>query len=83
MNRKDATALKALENRMKLADNNIIDHSDCEECLEEYLFRFSDGNSDRYIGLKTILQCFEIAGEKELIPTLPFEWWIPVKTRYD
>ena len=83
MNRKDATALKALENRMKLVDNDIIDHSDCEECLEEYLFRFSDGNSDRYIGLKTILQCFEIARKKGILPDIPSAWWIKAKTRYD
>lgn len=83
MNRKEMTISKALANKAKLADNIIIDHSDCEECLEEYLFRFADKKMERYIGLRTILQCFEIARKQDLLPAIPSAWWIEAKTRYD
>ena len=82
MTRKEVIVSKAIENRAELVDNIIINHSDCEECTEEYLFLFTDGTTERYVGLRTIIRCLEIAADNGAIPDLPSEWWIKLKNRY-
>lgn len=80
--RKEIIVSKALANRAFPVDNVIVDHTDCESCTEEYLFHFSDGKNERYIGLRTILKCFETANNSGDIAQIPIEWWLAVKNRY-
>lgn len=82
MTRKEVIVSKALERRAKLAEDFLINHSDCEDCTEEYLFLFTAGSAERYVGLSTILKCLEVASDHEAIPKLSDEWWIKVKNRY-
>lgn len=82
MTRKEVIVSKALANRAKLVDNILINHSDCEDCTEEYLFLFTAGSAERCVGLSTILKCLEVASDHEAIPKLSDAWWIKVKNRY-
>ena len=44
-----------LENEAKLCNDEIEDHTDCQECGEDYLFKMKDNFHEFSIGLKTAL----------------------------
>lgn len=41
-------------NKANLATKNIIDHTDCEECLEDYLLLMKASHHEFSMGLRTI-----------------------------
>lgn len=69
-------------NQAKLAQSKIVDHTDCEECLEDYLFLMRDNEHEFSIGLRTILACLAFAEEEGAVPPLPSEWWCDIQSRY-
>ena len=71
-----------IENRANLEDNGIKDHTECEQCTEDYLFFMKDQEHEFSIGLKTILACLAFAEEKGAVPPLPYEWWHLINNRY-
>lgn len=71
-----------IENRANLKDNGIKDHTECEQCTEDYLFFMKDQEHEFSIGLKTILACLAFAEEKGAVPPLPCEWWHLINNRY-
>lgn len=66
----------------RLARKEIIDHSDCEECEEQYLFAMKDKTHEFSIGLSTILACLILAEQDGLVPELPEDWVIRVLNSY-
>lgn len=69
-------------NEAKLENKKIKDHSDCEECLEDYYFTMRDRYHEFNIGLGPILNCLKIAQEQGAVPTIDSEWWVKVVNRY-
>ena len=69
-------------NEAKLSENAAIDHTDCEECMEDFLFKMRDTKHEFFIGLSTILRCLRIAEDECLVPKINDEWWIAVINRY-
>ncbi len=65
-----------------LKEKKVLDHFECEDCLEDYLFKMKDKHHEFYIGLKTMLGCLGFAEKEGVIPELPKEWWIEVMSRY-
>lgn len=61
-----------------LARKEIIDHSDCEDCEEEYVFLMKQGEREFPVGLRTVLACLAFAQYEGAIPELPDEWWIKI-----
>lgn len=74
--------MEKFENMACLADNEIKDHTNCEECTEDYLFLMKDQKHEFSIGLKTILACLAFAETKGAVPKLPEEWWLRINNRY-
>lgn len=70
-------------NEAKLSENAAIDHTDCEECMEDFLFKMKDTKHEFFIGLSTILQCLRVAEDACLVPQINDEWWIAVMNRYN
>lgn len=73
---------KSIENRAYLTDNKIIDHTNCEECMEDYIFAMKDKTHEFSIGLRTILACLAFAEKEGAVPELPEKWWILINNRY-
>lgn len=73
---------KKVENIACLVDNGIKDHTDCEECTEDYLFLMKDQEHEFFIGLRTILTCLAFAETKGAVPKLSEEWWLRINNRY-
>ena len=46
---------KILENEAELCNDKIKDHTDCQECGEDYLFMMKDNYHEFSIGLSTCL----------------------------
>lgn len=60
----------------------IEDHTECQECSEDYIFLMQDNNGKFTLGLQTILECLAIAQEVNAIPEIPSEWWNRINNRY-
>lgn len=73
---------ESLDNKAKLLDNRIIEHAECEECNEEYLFALKDSYHEFSIGLTTIISCIAFAEKEGVVPELPEEWWYKIRSRY-
>lgn len=73
---------KALDNRAELKTRGVQDHSDCEDCLEEYIFQMQDKYHEFSIGLTTVLSCLAFAQQQGAVPPLPEDWWIEINNRY-
>ena len=50
---------------------------------EDYIFAMKDKYHEFSIGLRTILDCLELAEQEGAVPKLSEEWWIQVQNRYD
>lgn len=74
--------MKSIENEAKLTDNEIVDHTDCEECTEDYFFQMKDKDHEFCIGLRTILECLSFAELEGAVPKLPADWWLKIQRRY-
>lgn len=70
-------------NEAKLLQNRVIEHTDCEECMEDFIFQMKDDDGEFYIGMKTIIGCVLIAEKEEIIPKLEHEWLNAVRSRYE
>lgn len=68
--------------RAVLARREIIDHSDCEECGEDYVFLMRRGDEEFDLGLRTVLACLAFAEREGAVPPLPDEWWVGINGRY-
>lgn len=71
-----------LKNTAALEENKLVDHSDCEYCKEDYLFAMKDRYHEFSVGLRTILDCLEMAEKEGAVPKLSDQWWLDVKNRY-
>lgn len=68
--------------KAELAEDGIIDHTGCEECLEDYLFLMRDEHREFSMGLRTVLACLAFAEKENAVPPLPPEWWFEIQSRY-
>lgn len=66
----------------RLARKAIIDHMDCEECTEDYVFAMRQGGREFGMGLTTVLACLAFAEREGAVPELPADWWIKVGNQY-
>lgn len=69
-------------NEAKLINEGLVDHADCEECLEDYLFLMQDSHHEFSIGLRTVLACLAFAEREGAIPPLPETWWCKINTHF-
>lgn len=69
-------------NEAVLGREEIIEHADCEECREDYLFLMRDAEHEFFVGLRTILSCLAFAEREGAVPELPSGWWARIKGRY-
>ena len=65
--------------RTRLARKAIIDHMDCDDCTEDYVFLLKQGGREFGMGL-TMLAFAEHEGA---VPPLPPEWWVRVWIGYN
>lgn len=79
---KSAINQEILENTADLCNDEIKDHTDYQECGEDYLFLMKDKEHEFSIGLRTILSCLAIAEKEEAVPKLPYEWWEAINGMY-
>ena len=69
-------------NRAELEQDEVIDHTTCERCMEDFVFAMKDNYHSFSIGLTTILQCLFIAEKEGYVPALPRDWKITVISRF-
>ena len=50
-----------IEERAALARRGIMDHSDCEDCVEDWTFLMRQGRREFPLGLRTVLACLAFA----------------------
>lgn len=68
--------------RARLARKAIIDHMDCDDCTEDYVFLLRQGGREFGMGLTTVLSILAFAEHEGAVPPLSTEWWIKVSRRY-
>ena len=68
--------------RARLARKAIIDHMDCDDCTEDYVFLLRQGGREFGMGLTTVLSMLAFAEHEGAVPPLSTEWWIKVSRRY-
>ncbi len=73
---------KFLQTKAALEKKEMLDHSACEECMEDYVFAMKDKHHEFSIGLTTILECLSLAEKEGAVPKLPNDWWIEVENRF-
>ena len=66
----------------RLTRRQIIDHTDCDDCTEDYVFLMRQDNREFGIGLTTLLACLAFAEREGAVPELPADWWIKVRNQY-
>ena len=71
-----------MKNKAVLKENEIVEHTDCEECLEDYIFLMKDNYHEFEIGLRTILACLAFAEKEGAVPPIDSEWWCAVRSSY-
>ena len=64
--------------RARLARKAIIDHMDCDDCTEDYVFLLRQGGREFGMGLTTVLSMLAFAEHEGAVPPLSTEWWIKV-----
>lgn len=68
--------------RAHMARRTIIDHMDCEDCAEDYVFLMSLDGREFTLGLSTVLAAVAFAEREGAVPVLPDGWWNQVASRY-
>lgn len=58
-----------IEERAALARRGIMDHSDCEECTEDWTFLMRQGRREFPLGLRTVLACLAFAEREGAVPS--------------
>ena len=66
----------------RLSRRRIIDHMDCDDCTEDYVFLMRQDDREFGIGLTTLLACLAFAEREGAVPELPADWWIKVRNQY-
>ena len=66
----------------RLARREIIDHMDCDDCTEDYVFLMRQGGREFGIGLTTVLSMLAFAEREGAVPPIPPDWWIRTSNRY-
>ena len=57
--------------RARLARKAIIDHMDCDDCTEDYVFLLQQGGREFGMGLTTVLSMLAFAEHEGAVPPLP------------
>ncbi len=57
-----------IEERAALARRGVMDHSDCEECTEDWTFLMRQGRREFPLGLRTVLACLAFAEREGAVP---------------
>ena len=70
------------QERAVLARRGIMDHSDCEDCVEDWTFLMRQGRREFPLGLRTVLACLAFAEREGAVPELPADWWVNINRRY-
>lgn len=70
-----------IEERAALARRGVMDHSDCEECTEDWTFLMRQGRREFPLGLRTVLACLAFAEREGAVPELPADWWVRINRR--
>lgn len=52
----------------------LVDHSECEECSEDFLFLMKDNYHSFYLPMDIVFNCLQIASYCGCIPTLNKDW---------
>ena len=65
-------------NIAKLSKKEIIEHVECLECFDDYLFKMKDNYHEFFISLQDILTCLWLAEEKGVLPPINSEWYLNV-----
>ena len=71
-----------IEERAVLARRGIMDHSDCEDCVEDWTFLMRQGRREFPLGLRTVLACLAFAEREGAVPELPADWWVNINRSY-
>lgn len=69
-------------NRALPSQDKPVDQVNCLECEEELVFHMRDNYHKFSIGLRTILECLNLAEAQGCVPPLPDNWWIGIATRH-
>ena len=69
--------------RARLAREEIIDHMDCDDCTEDYVFLLKQDGREFGMGLTTVLSMLAFAEHEGAVPPLPPEWWYGYRTDTD
>ena len=64
-----------IEERAALARRGVMDHSDCEDCVEDWTFLMRQGRREFPLGLRAVLACLAFAEREGAVPELPADWW--------
>lgn len=73
---------KILENEAELCNDKIKDHTDCQECGEDYLFMMKDNYHEFSIGAKYNPFLFSNGRKRRSCSKIPYEWWSLINRRY-
>ena len=68
--------------KVERAREEIIDHMECDDCTEDYVFLLKQGGREFGMGLTTVLSMLAFAEHEGAVPPLPPEWWGRVSNRY-
>ena len=68
--------------RARLARKEIIDHMDCDDCTEDYVFLLKQDGREFGMGLTTVLSMLALAEHEGAVPELPADLWLKVSRRY-
>ena len=68
--------------RARLARKEIIDHIDCDDCTEDYVFLLKQDGCEFGMGLTTVLSMLAFAEHEGAVPELPADWWVRINRRY-
>lgn len=61
---------------------DLIEHIECEECRENYLFLMKDNYHEFFLPLNTVLNCVLFASDNGIIPRVPNKWRLELEGLY-
>ena len=71
-----------IEERAVLARRGIMDHSDCEDCVEDWTFLMRSGTAGVPVGIAHGARVLAFAEREGAVPELPADWWVNINRRY-
>ena len=52
----------------------VVDHTDCEECLSDFMFLMKDNYHAFFVPVDELFVAMQLASNEGIIPPLPKEW---------